>query len=57
MLDSKNCHKYKAGDKYWQLGMEEKVAIPSYNNSNELVDQKSEILNVWKYKRSLWLGR
>ena len=38
--------KYKTGDKYWQLCMEEKLAIASYNNPNELYNQRSEILNI-----------
>ena len=41
----KKCFKYKLGDKYCQLCMEEKLAIASYNNLNELLDQRSEILN------------
>ena len=34
--------------------MEEKRAIISYNNPNELIEQMSEILNVCRHKKS-WL--
>ena len=34
----KKCLEYKAGDKYCLLYMEEKLAIDSYNNSNELLN-------------------
>ena len=54
MGDSKKCRKYKADDKYYNFCLEEKLAIASYNNSNELLNQKSEILNVCRYK-NIWL--
>ena len=35
---SKKCWKYKAGNKYCNLCMEEKFAIASYNDPNELLN-------------------
>ena len=40
---------YKAGIKYWLLCMEEKIAIASNNNLNELLNQRSEILYVSRH--------
>ena len=45
------CRKYKMGDKCYDLSMEEKLAIASYNNPNELLNQGSEIFNVCKRKK------
>ena len=54
MVDSKTkCHEYKAGDKYSQLCMEEKLAIAFYSNPNELLNQRSETLNGVRHKKSL----
>ena len=53
--DKKKCRKYKAGNKYWRLCMEEKLAIASYNNPNELLNQRSEILNVCRLKKNGYL--
>ena len=50
MGESKICHKYKAGDKYCNLCMEEKLAITAYNNPNELLYQRLEILSVCRHK-------
>ena len=36
------------GDKYCNLCMEEKLALPSYKNPNELFNQRSEFLNNQK---------
>ena len=36
--NKKKCCKYKAGDKYTLSCMEEKLAIASYNNPNELLN-------------------
>ena len=44
-----------AGDKYCNLYMEEKLAIAFYYNPNELLNQKSEILNVCRHKKS-WVA-
>ena len=41
------------GNKYYNLCREEKLAIDSYNNPNELLNQRSEILNVCRYKKKL----
>ena len=57
MEDSKKCRKYKAGDKYWPLCLEEKIAIVSYNNPNELLTQRPEILNASKHKKTWLLGK
>ena len=35
--------------------MEEKLAIASHNNSIELLNQKSEMLNAYRDKRKAWL--
>ena len=51
MGDNKKCYKYKAGDKYCNLCMEEKLAIVSYNNPNELLNQRSEIFNVCMHRK------
>ena len=37
----RKCHEYKAYDKYYYICMEEKPAIATYNNPNELLNQKS----------------
>ena len=47
----KVCRKYKEGDIYWQLCIEEKLAIGSYNNPKELLNQRSEILDICRHKR------
>ena len=49
----KNCWKYKAGDRYWLLCIEEKLTIASYNNPNELLNQRSEILRACRHKKGL----
>ena len=54
MGDIKKWHKNKAGDKYCFLCMEEKLAVVSYNNPNELLNQRSEILNFCRHKNA-WL--
>ena len=51
----KKCHKYKAGDKYYNLWIEEKLVITSYNIPNKLLNQRSEILNVYWHKKSWFL--
>ena len=47
----------KEGDKYCNLCMEEKLAIVSNNNPNELLNPRSEILNICRHKKSWLLGR
>ena len=51
IVENKRCRKYKAGDKYCHLRMEEKLAIASYHNPNELLNQRSEIPNACSYKK------
>ena len=46
ILKIKESCEYKAGDKYCDLCMGEKLAIAYYDNPNKLLYQKSEILNV-----------
>ena len=53
----KKCHKYRAGNKYCLLCMEEKLAIASYDNSRELLNQRSEVLNTCRHRREYLLGR
>ena len=36
--DGKKCHKYKVGDKYCNLCMEEKLGLASDYNLNELLN-------------------
>ena len=43
------CQKYKTGDKYCLQSMEEKLAVASYNILNELLNQRSEILNACRH--------
>ena len=43
IIKKKKCKKYKAGDRYSLLCMEEKLVIASYNNPSELLNQRSEI--------------
>ena len=52
----KKCRKYKSGDKYCNLRKEEKLARASDNNLNDLLNQRPEILNVCRHKKS-WLLR
>ena len=40
MGDIKRCYRYKAGDKYCLLCMEEKLTIAFYDNTNELLNQR-----------------
>ena len=47
----KKCRKYKAGDKDCMLCNEEKLAIASYS-SRGMLNQRSEVLNDYKHKRS-----
>ena len=51
----KRCCKYKAGNKYCNLCMEEKLAEAFYNNLNELINQRSEILNVFRHENISYL--
>ena len=44
-------------DKYCNLCMEKKLGIASYNNPNELLNQKLEILNVCRHKKGWLFGR
>ena len=39
------------------LCMEEKLAIASHNRPNELLNQRSEILNVCWHRKSCLLGK
>ena len=47
----------KSGDKFSLLSMKEKLAIATYNNSEELLNQRSEILNGCGHKNKLLLNR
>ena len=47
----KKCIKYKAGDKYCHLCMEEKIAIVTFLNNRELLNQRSEVLNSCIHKK------
>ena len=53
----KKFRKYKAGDEYGKICMEEKLAIISYNNPTELRNQRSEILNICRHKNVLLFRR
>ena len=44
------CHKYKVGNKHCNLFMEEKFTVNSYDNSNQLLNQRWEIRNVCRHK-------
>ena len=44
-------------EKYCNLCMEDKLAIASYTYPNELHNERSEILNDYRPKNSLLLGR
>ena len=46
MRNNKKFRKYKVDDKYCLLCMENTLAIASYNNPNELLNQTSEILKA-----------
>ena len=48
----KKCRKYKTGDKYCNLCMEEKLAITSFNNTKEILYQKSEIFKDFRHEKS-----
>ena len=54
MGDSKKGHRYKAGEKHCNLCIEKKLDIASYNNPNELLDQRSEIFKFCKHNK-VWL--
>ena len=54
---SKKSHKYKTGDKYCQVCVEEKIAIAFYNKFNELLNQRLEILNICRHENVWLLGR
>ena len=56
-IKKKNAVNIKLEDKYCNLCMEEKLAITSYNNPNELINQRSEMLNVCRHKKSWLLDR
>ena len=49
----KKCRKYRVGDKDCMLCNEEKLAI-AYCNGRDMLNQRSEVLNNCKHKRS-WL--
>ena len=53
----KNYRKYKAGDKFCQLCMEEKLSIICYNNPKELLNHRSEELNICKRIKNCLFGR
>ena len=53
----KKCKKYKSGDRYCLLCMEEKLEIASYNNPCEFHNLTFEILNICKYKKACHLGK
>ena len=53
--NKKKCLKYKVGDKHWNLCMEERLAIASYNIPIQLFNQKSEIVNVCRLNK-VWLS-
>ena len=55
--DRKKYRKSKAGDKFCNLCMEEKLVITSNNNPNELLNQRSEILNDCRHSKIWLLGR
>ena len=59
MGDSKKkCCKYKVGDKYCNLCMEEKLTIDSLNNPNELLKQRLQILNTCQHKKvGFWVEK
>ena len=48
---------YKAGDKNCSLCMEEKLAVDSYINPDELLSQRLELLKVHRHKKRWLLGR
>ena len=57
MGDSKKkIRKYKAGDKYYWLCIEEKLPIASNNNPKEFFNERSNILNVYCHKNAWLLG-
>ena len=53
----KRCSKFKAaggGNRYCKLCMEEKLTIATYNKPKELLNQRSEIFNIRRYRKN-WL--
>ena len=54
---SKECRKYKAGNKYCISWMEKKLPIGSNNNPNELHNQRWEILNVCGHRKTCSLSK
>ena len=47
----KKCCEYKAGEKYFDLCLEEKLVIIFYN-PKELLNQRSKTLNVCRHNKS-----
>ena len=50
------CCKYKTGDKFCQFCTEEKLSIISYK-PKELLNHRSEVLNICKHRKYCLLGR
>ena len=50
----KRCSEYKGSEIYCKLCMEEKLTIATYNRPKELLNQTSEVLNIYRDKKN-WL--
>ena len=48
----KRCSKYKGVDGYCKLCMEEKLTIAIYNRPKELLNQKSEVFNIYRHRKN-----
>ena len=53
----KRCNKYKAGDRYCKLYMEEKLTIATYNKPKELLNQRSEVFNICRHRENWLISR
>ena len=48
-MGNEKSQRYKTDDRYCRLCIEEKLAITSYNNFNEFLNQRSEMLNSCRH--------
>ena len=49
----KRCRKYKWGDRYCKRCIEGKLTIATYNKPMELLNQRSEIFNIYRHRKKL----
>ena len=52
----KRCSKYRGG-RYCKLRMEEKLTIPTYNKPKELLNQRSDIVDICRHRKKKWIKR